>query len=98
MVMLIPVLLDSVCQLSELIPLVHAYFLAVTDCPQMNKTEEWVAASFHFISYALKRSYGFRILLVYVSPGISPITVLLVNMLAGSTSLLSNSADSPHTT
>ena len=94
MVMLIPVLLDNICHLGELILLVHACFLAVTDCSKMNKAEERVAASFRFISYALQSAYGFKILLAYVSPDFLPITVLLVNMLAGSTSLLSTSADS----
>lgn len=56
MVILIPVLLDSICPLGELILLVHACFLAVTDCPKMNKAEERVAVLFQFISYALKSS------------------------------------------
>lgn len=94
MVMLIPVLLDSICYLGELILLVHACFLAVTGCPRMNKAEKQVASSFRFISCALKSSYGFETLLAFFSPDFLPITVLLVNMLAGSTSLLSTSADS----
>lgn len=85
MVMLILVLLDQIYHLSELIFLVHACFLAVTDCPKMNKAEEQVATAFPFISYALKRSYEFRILLAYVSLYFSLITVL-ANKLAGSTS------------
>lgn len=94
MVIQIPTLLYSICHVNELAILVHASFPIVTDCPKINKVEEQVAASFRFISYTLKSSCSFKILLAYISPDFSPITVLLVNMLAGSTSLLSTSADS----